>query len=157
MKIPEFVDTIKTIKPSIDFINVYYSSTVKKGNYDSYSVVPLEVEVNRPGCVSGHCKISFDELVNLFDGKIPYITVYDSPYRTSRIYDNGHTVLQISPYKYTSKAGNPYCKHSTRCTRDVRLDELENEVAPKIKKMKAAYRKKCSASDDAYSEVPLLS
>ena len=158
MKVVEFVDALtQYVKSKIEFIRVYYSSTVRYGNYDSYSVVPLEVEYKLFNEICGYNKVTFDELVTIFEGKIPYITVFDSPRRNSRIYEQGHTYLVIDAYKYTSKAGNFYCKHSTRCTRDVRLDELEKEVAPKIKKMKEEYKKKCQEYDAQYSEVSHVS
>lgn len=162
-KVLEFVDAIKHfVKDNLERIHschiiyVYYSSIVKNCNFDTYEVVPLQIKIMDSHRDWLPIVLTFEQIVEIFNGKIPYLRVTDTKRKDRKLYAKGCTYLSITN-NLQNYNGYDYYPHSTYCTNQVEFEALDKEVIAKVNEMKKEYRKKCRERDDAYSEVPLMS
>ena len=159
MKVLEFVNTLKQfVKEKLErthschIIRVYYSSIINELNYDTYEVVPLQINImtdTRDWCP---IVISFDQIVEMFNGKIPYLRVSDTKDKSRRLYPKGCTYLQITNNLQNCN-GHDWYPHRTYCTNQLPFDALDKEVTAKVKAIKAEYAKKIREEMEPYQEL----
>ena len=159
MKVLEFVNTLKQFVKDVlkqthscYIIRVYYSSIIKEFNYDTYEVIPLQVNVMTNTRDWAPIVLSFEQIVQMFNGKIPYLRVSDTKDKSRRLYPKGCTYLQITNNLQNCN-GNDWYPHSTYCTNQFPFDELDKEVTAKVKDMKREYAKKIREEMEPYNEV----
>ena len=172
MKITELVNILKQyVKSSkvqgqkyLENVRVFYSSTVKQINAKTYDVVPLEIWINYEppkdrykGFQPVHKVLTFDEIVELFNGRIPYIRVVNTVKDTRGIKPEGHTLLGINCTPKKSSSGTLYYDHATgvvKIRKNIEhFDELDKEVTAKVQQMKEDFKEQLHKQDTMLQEL----
>ena len=172
MRVTELVNTLKQYVKSckvqgqkyLENVRVFYSSTVKQINAKTYDVVPLEIWINYEppkdrykGFQPVHKVLSFDEIVELFGGKIPYIRVVNTVKDTRSIKQDGRTLLGINCTAKKSSSGTLYYDHGTGVVKISKnkehFNELDKEVTEKVQQMKEEFQQQLRKQDTMLQEL----
>ena len=174
MKITDLVNTLKQYVKThkglgigqkyLENVRVFYSSTVKHINAKTYDVVPLEIWINYEppkdsykGFQPVHKVLSFDEIVELFSGRIPYIRVVNTVKDTRNIKPEGHTLLGINCTPKRSSNGTLYYDHATGVVKNKKniehFNELDQEVTAKVQQMKEEFQQQLRKQDTMLQEL----
>lgn len=172
MKITELVNMLKQYVKSckvqghkwLENVRIIYSSTVKHVNAKTYDVIPLEIWINfeppkdtYKGFQPVFKIMTFDEIVTLFDGKIPYIRVVNTVKDKRGIKPDGFTILGINCTPKKSSSGVLYYDHATGVVKKAEniehFNELDKEVTEKVRQMKEEYQNQLRKQDTLLQEL----
>ncbi len=172
MKITELVNTLKQYVKSckiqglkwLENVRVIYSSTVKHIDAKTYDAIPLEIWINYDPSKDSpkwaqpvHKILTFDEIVELFGGKIPYIRVVNTVKDKRGIKPEGFNILGINCTPKRSSSGALYYDHATGVAKNAKniehFNELEKEVTEKVRQMKEEFQNQLRKQDTLLQEL----
>ena len=174
MKITELVNTLRQYvkthqglgigKKYLENVRVIYSSMVKHVDAKTYDVIPLEIWINYEpptdaykGFQPVHKVLTFDEIVELFNGKIPYIRVVNTVKNTRSIKPDGFTILGINSTAKKSSSGTLYYDHTTGIAKLAKniahFKEVDQEVTAKVQQMKEEFQNQLRKQDSMLQEL----
>ena len=172
MKITELVNMLKQYVKSckvqghkyLENVRIFYSSIVKPIDAKTYDVVPLEIWINYESPKDSykefqpvHKVLAFDEIVELFNGKIPYIRVVNTVKDKRGIKPEGFNILGINCTPKKSSSGTLYYDHATGIVKKAKniehFNELEKEVTEKVRQMKEEFQNQLRKQDTLLQEL----
>ena len=161
----QYVKTCKVLgQKYLENVRIIYSSMVKNVNAKTYDVIPLEIWINfeqhtetYKGFQPVFKIITFDEIVELFDGKIPYIRVVNTVKDKRGIKPEGFNILGINCTPKRSSSGVLYYDHATGVAKKANniehFNELEKEVTEKVRQMKEEFQNQLRKQDTLLQEL----
>ena len=164
-KLKQYVKTCKVLgRKDLENVRIIYSSMVRNVNAKTYDVIPLEIWINfeppkdtYKGFQPVFKIMTFDEIVTLFDGKIPYIRVVNTVKDKRGVKPEGFTLLGINCMLKRSSSGVLYYDHATGVVKKAEniehFNELDKEVTEKVRQMKEEYQNQLRKQDTLLQEL----